>query len=77
MHLECGGGDDRRGGCGGFEGRDGDEREGWIVCILRGDGDDRSGGRLWGVWVEEMGMLDSVAMQIRDVDGDGDGDGKK
>jgi len=24
-----------------------------------------------------MGMLDSVAMQIRDVDGDGDGDGKK
>jgi len=23
-----------------------------------------------------MGMLDSVAMQIRDVDGDGDGDGK-
>ena len=34
--LNGGGGDDRRGGCGGFEGRDGDEREGWIVCILRG-----------------------------------------
>ena len=23
-----------------------------------------------------MGMLDSVTMQMRDVDGDGDGDGK-